>query len=73
MAQQMVITLDVDTGRVVSVKDEKGTDAKSDNSMPAEMKNAKITDAASATVIGTHSSPGCRWFFYNGQCCWVCT
>jgi hypothetical protein len=73
MAKKMVITIDVDTGRVDSVTDEKGADAKSSNNMPEEMKNAKTTDIVSATVIGTHSSPGCRWIFYNGKWYWVCT
>lgn len=73
MASKMVITIDIDSGKIDSVTDEDGKPAQSSADMPDRLKNSTLTDASSATVIGSHSSPGCRWVFYDGNWYWICT
>lgn len=73
MAKKIVLTIDVETGQFDSVTDENGNPAQASNTMPEKMKDATTTDIANVTLVGTHSSPGCRWVFHNGVWYWICT
>ena len=61
--KQMIITLDVEMGAVVSVTDEKGTPAeKLDCRELGKMYQGKHALKFVGTVVHAHSSPGCIYW-----------
>jgi hypothetical protein len=76
--KEMIITKD-DTGQLVSVKDQDGNDVESGTINDLKLANEKeknrtlITEVADDTLIHTHSSPGCSWYFYNRRWYKICT
>ncbi len=59
----MIITLDLKTGKIISVVDEDGNPAESNRG-----KIENITNTEIAVFHDTHSSPGCRTVCYRGTC-----
>ncbi len=67
---EMIVTKDA-KGKLISVKDQDGNDIEpvdisflklSDESIK---RRGQIVNVSDGTVIQTHSSPGCTWYFYN--------
>ena len=63
----MIITLDVKKKTVISV--EKDEDTKKEKVQPEKKLklNSIEVDADFATILFTHASPGCAYYFYGGQ------
>lgn len=60
MATQMIITLDVATGNLVSVKDEKGNSAKATKNTPPLPGKKKLKETSHSIVLTDGST--CIWF-----------
>jgi hypothetical protein len=67
--KKMVITIDIDSGHVESVTNDKNEDAFTEKS--PELNGSKVVDAPNYTFIRTHSSPGCAWYYYNRNWYWI--
>ena len=73
-SKQMIITADTQTGKIVSVVDEKGK--KATRVDPEEMDKIYASEDGFkfvGTVLYTHSSPGCYYIVSGGwayRICW---
>lgn len=72
MANKMVITIDVETGKVEKVTDEKGVPAKSKKMEEVKLDGMPIAKIHDHTIIHTHSSPGCCYYYINGKWYYIC-
>jgi hypothetical protein len=68
--RKMVITIDIDTGDVDSVTDEKGDEAESSKTI--ELNGHQTIEVPKYTFIRTHSSPGCGWYWTGSRWYWIC-
>jgi hypothetical protein len=66
-SKKMVITIDVETGKVEKITDEKGERAKTAKKGALKLGDRTITSVPDHTLILTHSSPGCAWYFIGGK------
>lgn len=78
-SKKMIIRKD-SKGNLISVNDQDGNDVESGSISMLRLGNeagkkfrTDITDIPNDTVIETHSSPGCKWYFFNGQWYRICT
>ncbi len=75
---KMTITKD-DKGNLISVKDQNGKDIEPLDISVLKLgdekakKRGQITNISDDTVIETHSSPGCKWYFFNGNWYRICS
>lgn len=67
-----IVTFDIDSGKVLSVKDEKGKEAKVTSLKETELNGRHVTYIPDHTVILTHSSPGCFVYVFNGKLYTIC-
>ncbi len=71
--KKMVIEIDIETGKVLKVTDgKKAVKPKSLKEEPLYFGKNKITDIPDYTLIRTHSSPGCCWYFWGGWYWYIC-
>jgi len=77
-SKKMIITKDSD-GNLISVRDQDGKDIESGSISDLRLANeigkfrTNIVNIANDTVIETHSSPGCKWYFFGGRWYRICT
>ena len=69
----IVIYIDVESGNLVKVTDERGEIIKPVPVTELTLGGQTIRSVPNFTVIGTASSPVCRWVFYNNQWYKRCT
>jgi hypothetical protein len=70
-AKRMVIELDIDTGKVLKVTDGE-KEIKPVSAEKATLNGKRITSIPDHTLIFTHSSPGCAWYFVGGKLYYIC-
>ena len=70
-SKKMVITIDIDKMELESVTDEKGKPAIQEEK--AQINGRDIVNAPNGTLLFTHSSPGCCWYYWHGRWYWICT
>lgn len=76
MAKQMVITIDVETGALVSVADEQGNPAKTRKDPQVGSDMGQVIDDKSVTemkMLRTKINPNCFWFYNNGVWYQICS
>ena len=70
-SKKMVITIDIDKMELESVTDEQGKPANQEKK--AQINGRDIVNAPNGTLLFTHSSPGCCWYYWHGRWYWICT
>ena len=73
MGKKMVITVDIETGKIDSVTDENGTPATNGRvSKDSPIRDATITDVNTGTFVSTKTNPTCFWWFFLGEWWYIC-
>lgn len=75
---EMIVTKD-ENGDLVSVRNQDGNDIESEEISFLKLADesiktrGQITNVSNDTVIQTHSSPGCTWYFFRGYWYRICS
>ena len=72
MSNQIVITLDIATGNLVSVTDENGVAANEIAGTVRGDEFGEVEKPISATILKTKKNPQCIWIYINGTWYYIC-